>query len=184
MNINMMKLIFFYYWRICLLKESPENTPYSLFLMGLSAILLALILIVQWQFSDSVFANDFSTTLIAASSLILSYILYTYALLFFRGVRSRLVQTLTCLFATRIIIHILASPLLLLDPYLSHVHLKNPIFLFIGVIYLFITLGLSVWQFVITAHIYKYALNTSAIQSVLAAFGVLAVNILTVSLWR
>ncbi len=180
----MIKLIFFYYWRICLLKESPENTPYSRFLLGLSAILFATILIIQWQFSNGIFGRELSTTLMAASSLILSYIFYTYALLFFRGVSSRLVQTLTCLFCARIIIHIIASPLLLLDPYLSHIHLKNPLFLFIGVIYLFITLGLSVWQFVITAHIYKYALSASAIQSVLAALGVLAVNILTVSLWR
>ncbi|BCA95802.1 hypothetical protein TUM19329_21630 [Legionella antarctica] len=128
--------------------------------------------------------NNFSITVIASSSLILSYILYTYILLFVRGFTPRLVQTLTCLFCVRIIIHCIASPLFLFDPYLAHIHSKNPLFLFIGVIYLFVTLGLSVWQFFITAHIYKYALSTSAIQSVLAAFGVLAVNILTVSLWR
>jgi len=56
--------------------------------------------------------------------------------------------------------------------------------LVIGVFYLFITLGLSVWQLVVTAHIYKYALNTTSIQSVLAAFGLIAVNVLTVSFWR
>lgn len=51
-------------------------------------------------------------------------------------------------------------------------------------IYLFITLGLSIWQFVITAHIYKFALGTTPVKSVLAAFGLVAVNILTISFWR
>ncbi len=180
----MIKLLFFCYWRICLLKESPERTPHSYVLLGLSAILLAFVLITQWRFSDTLFAEDFMTASMAAVSLVFSYIIYTNVILYFRGFQPRLVQTLTCLFCTRIIIHILASPLLLLDPYLSHANLKNPILLFIGVIYLFITLGLSVWQFVITAHIYKLALSTSAIQSVLVAFGLLAINILTVSFWR
>ena len=180
----MIKQLFFYYWRICLLKESPENSPYSRIFLALSAILLAFVLVIQWQFSDVLFADDLLTTLMAALSLIVSYVIYNSIILFFRGLSLRLVQTLTCLFSTRIIIHILACPLLLVDPYLSHANLKNPHLLFVAVIYLFITLGLSIWQFVITAHIYKYALSTSAIQSVLAAFGLLAVNILTVSFWR
>ena len=57
-------------------------------------------------------------------------------------------------------------------------------FLAILTIYLFVTLGLSIWQFIVTAHIYKFALNTTPIQSVLAAFGLVAVNVLTLSFWR
>jgi hypothetical protein len=182
--MKIIKLVFFYYWQICLLKGSPEHTPHSRFLLGLSATIWAFLKIVQWRFSDIVFAYDLLTTLLCVISLILSFIVYNYAILFFRGVSIRLVQTLTCLFCTRIIIHILACPLLLVDPYLSNANLKNPLLLFIGVLYLFVTFGLSLWQFVITAHIYKYALSTSAIQSVLAAFGLFAVNILTVSFWR
>lgn len=182
--MKIIKSVFFYYWQICLLKGSPENTPHSRFLLGLSAIVFAFLKIVQWRFSGIVFAYDLTLTLFCAISLILSFFVYNSALLFLRGVSPRLVQTLTSLFCTRIIIHILACPLLLLDPYLLNANLKNPHLLFIGVIYLFITFGLSLWQFVITAHIYKYALSTSAIQSVLAAFGLFAVGILTVSFWR
>lgn len=180
----MVTLLFSYYWRVSLLKDSPENTPYSIILMWISAVLLAVIMVIQWVFSDVVFGDDISITVMCAISLILSFFIYTYALLFVTGYAARFVQTITCLFVIHAIIHILASPLLLLDPYLSQANLKNPLLLFIGVIYLFVTLGLSVWQFVIAAHIFKYALNTTAIQSVLAAFGLIAVNILTVSLWR
>lgn len=91
-------------------------------------------------------------------------------------------QTATSLYCISIIIHILVIPLLIIAPYLSLANLRNPLFLFIGILYLFLSLGLSVWQFVITAYIYKFALNITAIQSALAAFGLIAVNILTISL--
>lgn len=180
----MVALLFSYYWRVSLLKESPENTPYSPLLMWGSAVLLALIMVIQWTFSDLIFGEDISIALMCAVTLIFSFFFYSYAVLIFSGYVSRFVQTITCVFVAHIIIHVLASPLLLLDPYLAHANLKNPLLLFVGVIYLFVTLGLSVWQFVIAAHIFKHALNITAIQSVLVAFGLVAVNILTVSLWR
>ena len=180
----MIKQVFSYYWQICLLKISPHNTPYSYFLLGLSAFLLALVMVIQWSFSDVVFSDDIYITLLAVLSLLLSFYIYCYLVLYFRGRIGRFIQTLTSIFFAYLIIQIIACPLLLLDPYLLHANLKNPVILFFGVIYLFISLGLSVWKFVITAHIFKYALSTTAIQSVLAAFGLLAVNILTVSIWR
>lgn len=170
------------YWDICLLKESPENTPYSITRIFLSGILLALIMVVEWNFSYFISTTDPGSTLFIATGLIISYVLYTYMVLFLKGFASRLVQTVTTLFCTSIIIHIMVVPLLFISPYLSQIHAKNPVLLFLGVLYLFLSIGLSVWQFVITAHIYKYALNTTAIQSVLVAFGLIAVNILTVSL--
>lgn len=180
----MIKELFYTYWKVTVFQETPDNTPYSHFLMGLSTLLFIILMMIQWNFSDVEFSDDLSIITLTAASLILSFIIYTYGILFFRGFASRWVQTTTCLFFTHIIIHLLATPLFILDPYLSQANLKNPLLLFVGVIYLFITLGLSVWQFVVTAHIYKYALNTTAIQSVLAAFGLIAVNILTVSFWR
>lgn len=180
----MIKQLLIYYWQLSLFREKPDNTPYSQVLMGLSAIILGVIMIIQWNFSDFDFSDDLLKTSLTAASLILSYIAYTYMALFLRGLGSRWIQTVTCLFSTHIIIHVLASPLIIIAPYLNQTSLKNPLLLFVGVVYLFLTLGLSVWQFVITAHIYKYALNTSAIQSVLAAFGLIAANILIVSFWR
>lgn len=177
----MIHLILDRYWDICLLKESPENTPYSIIRIFLSGVLLALIMVIEWNFSYFTASLDIGANLLVAISLILSYVIYTYIILFLRGLTPRLVQTVTALFYSSVIIHILVAPLLFLAPYLSQSHLKNPLLLFLGVLYLFLSIGLSVWQFVITAHIYKYALNTTPIQSVLAAFGLIAVNILTVS---
>ena len=184
MIMNIIKQIFSYYWRISLLRESPENTPYSLLLLVISALLLTVIMAIQWSFSAFDFSDDLLFVLVAGLSLVISFIVYTGIILSLKGLRARLVQTATSLLFAHSIVHILAMPLFIIDPYLTHVSLKNPIFLFIGVLYLFITLGLSIWQFVITAHIYKYALNTTPIQSVLAAFGLIAVNVLTLSFWR
>lgn len=169
------------YWDICLLKESPENTPYSITLMFLSGLLLVLIMIIEWSFSELTASSDLGSALLTATGLTFSYALYTYMVLFLRGLNARLVQTVTTLLCTNIIIHILVVPLLFAAPYLAQSHLKNPVLLFLGVLYLFFSIGLSVWQFVITAHIYKHALSTTPIQSVLVAFGLIAVNILTVS---
>ena len=121
---------------------------------------------------------------IASLSLVFSFIIYTVALLFFKGLKTRAVQTVTSLLYVHCIIHLLALPLFIVDPYLTQANLKNPVVLFIGVFYLFVTLGLSIWQFIVTAHVYKFALNCTPIQSVLAAFGLVAVNVLTLSFWR
>lgn len=169
------------YWDICLLKESPENTPYSIARIFLSGIFLALIMVTEWNYSYFAASTDWGANLFVATCLILSYVIYTYIILFLKGYAPRLVQTVTSLFYTNIIIHLLVAPLLFIAPYLSQIHLKNPLLLFLGILYLFLSIGLSVWQFVITAHIYKHALSTTAIQSVIAAFGLIAVNILTVS---
>ncbi|CAM3120393.1 Uncharacterised protein [Legionella steigerwaltii] len=177
----MLHLIFDRYWDICLLKDSPENTPYSITRMVLSGILLALLMTIEWNYSYFNSSEDMVNNVFISICLVISYIIYTYLILYFKGLTSRLVQTVISLYCINIIIHILVIPLLVLAPYLSLIHLRNPLFLFVGIVYLFLSLGLSVWQFVITAHIYKFALNTTAIQSVLAAFGLIAVNILTVS---
>jgi hypothetical protein len=180
----MIKKISSYYWQVSTLKDSPANTPYSIVLMLLSALLFISIMTIQWSIADLEFFDESLEILLTALSLALSFAAYSFVLLFFKNLGSRFVQTITCLLFAESIIHLFAIPLFIMDPYLQQANLKNPIFLFIGVIYLFTTFGLSVWQFVITAHIYKYALNTTATQSVLAAFGLIAVNILTISLWR
>ncbi|HAT1594855.1 TPA: hypothetical protein RG395_002641 [Legionella pneumophila] len=182
--MNTLKLLFSYYWRLSLLKETPENSPYSVFLLVVMCLLFSIIMLIQWDIAELDFSRDWLLSLMMAISLILSFIFYTYAILKFQNLASRLVQTATCLLSAYIIIHVLATPLFLIDTYLSAENLKNPIFLFMGMIYLFITLGLSIWQFVITAHIYKFALSTTPVKSVLAAFGLVAVNILTISFWR
>ncbi|AUH73531.1 hypothetical protein [Legionella sainthelensi] len=178
----MFHLIFDRYWDICLLKESPENTSYSISRMVLSGFVLALLIMIEWDVTSFKSSDDMVSSGLISIFLILSDVIYTYLVLSFKGFAARLVQVVTSLFVINIIIHILVLPLLLIAPYLSQFHLRTPLFLFLGIIYLFLSLGLSVWQFVITANIYKFALNVTMIQAVLTAFGLVAVNILTVSL--
>jgi hypothetical protein len=180
--MSTIKKIFSYYWNITLLKESPENTPYSQVLLTVGFLLF--IFMMTWQWSLSGIPGDFSWLLIVAYNLALSFVIYTAAILLFKRLMGRFVQTTTCLLWAFVIIHSLAMPLFALDPYLSNTNLKNPFFLFIAILYLFITLGLTIWQFVVTAHIYKHALSTTSVQSVIAAFGLIAVNVLTLSFWR
>lgn len=178
----MFHLIFDRYWDICLLKESPENTPYSISRMVLSGFFLVLLIMIEWNVTSLKSSNDMVNSVLISFFLIVSDVIYTYLVLSFKGLTARLVQVVTSLFFINIIIHILVVPLLLIAPYLSQIHLRGPLFLFLGIIYLLLSLGLSIWQFVITANIYKFALNVTMIQAVLTAFGLVAVNILTVSL--
>ncbi|KTD59848.1 hypothetical protein Lsai_0492 [Legionella sainthelensi] len=178
----MFHLIFDRYWDICLLKESPENTSYSISRMVLSGFFLALLIMIEWDLTSFKSSDDVVSSALISIFLIFSDVIYTYLVLSFKGFAARLVQVVTSLFVINIIIHLLVLPLLLIAPYLSQFHLRTPLFLFLGIIYLFLSLGLSVWQFVITANIYKFALNVTMIQAVLTAFGLVAVNILTVSL--
>lgn len=182
--MKLLKQLLSNYWRICLLKESPENSPYSTELLCFTLFLFTLVLTLQWRLSEYNFSSNLIQSLVVSLSFALSFILYTAALLFFKKLKSRIVQTINCLLFVYSIIHIVALPLFLIEPYLTPDNLKNLFFLFIGVLYLFITLGLSIWQFMVTIHIYKFALNLSPIQSVLAAFGLVAVNVLTLSFWR
>jgi hypothetical protein len=178
----MLNLIFDRYWDICCLRASPENTPYSITHMVLSGVLLILLILIEWNVSYFHSSEDIVNNALTSICVVLAHAVYSYLILYFKGLAARWVQTITTLYYVNIIIHVLVIPLLLFAPYLSLIHVTNPLLLFIGILYLFLSLGLSVWQFVITANVYKFALNISPIQSVLAAFGLIAVNILTVSL--
>lgn len=171
------------YWNLCCLKESPENTVYSLRLLVIITLLFSMIMYFQWSMSKFSVASDLITFCIALN-LALSFIIYSSVILYLKGLKERLVQTATSLLSAHSIIHLLAMPLFLIDPLLTQSDLKNPLYMVFGVLYLLVTLALSIWQVVITAHIYKHALNTTPAQSLLAAFGLIAVNILTLALWR
>jgi hypothetical protein len=178
--MRVLKMLFQSYWNVSLLKDGPGNTPYSPFLFFLSIILFTLVMTVQWGLANSLWLYEFSISF----SLVCSFIMYTAFILFLKKYSARFIQTTTCLFSTHAMMHFFAIPIFLLDPYLTPENLKNPVFLFLAMIYLFITLGLSIWQFVITAHIYKHALNVTPIQSTFCALGLVAVNVLILTFWR
>ena len=125
-----------------------------------------------------------NTSLLAGGALLASYGIYTFALLKAFRVPHRTVQTLTCLLAGHTIVHLFALPLLLVTPWLANANIVQPEALLVGVIYLILTFILTVWQFMVTIHIYKHALGIEYFPAVLASFGLIACNILIVSFWR
>jgi len=172
------------YWLISIFKETPENTPYSVLLLGTFVVIFFLLIVMQWMIADVEEIFTFQKSILAAISLLISYGLYTFALLYVSRKSYRIVQTLTCLLAAHIIVHVFAFPLLLVAPWLSETTITQPLALLVGIVYLIATFFLTVWQFMITVHIYKHALAVDYFPAVLASLGLIACNILLVSFWR
>jgi hypothetical protein len=172
------------YWQVCIFKETPANTPYSFLLLCFLTVIFYLLMVLQWVIVDISDAIAFESLFLAGVALIASYSLYTYALLLIYKLSSRMVQTLTCLIATHTIVHLLAFPLLLMAPLPDASHINPLLGLIISIMYLIFTLILTVWQFMVTVHIYKNALGIENIPAILASFGLLSCNILIISLLR
>lgn len=180
----MWEMILKRYWQVTLLKESPENTPYSPFLLVIVATLFLLLIIVQWYFSDLKQKFDLLTSSLAGLTLVFSYFFYTYILLALFKQLNRALQTLTTLLACHMIVHFFAFPLLMTAPLLVNSKLNHTFGLFVSIIYLVFTLLLTIWQFLLTINIFKQALSSDYLSATLASFGLLACNILTVSFWQ
>lgn len=169
------------YWNLAVFKEKPENTPYSAMLSALISLVFWILIISQWMNADTNHQLTLSIASILAALLLLSYAFFTWVLLRIFRLQSRFLQTYTSLIATHSIIHLLAFPFLLMMPMLLDT--PSTIGAFIGVTYLISTLALAIWQFVVAAYIYKHALSSVWLGAILAAVGLLASNLLTLSLW-
>lgn len=171
------------YWYLSLMRLSPAETPYSPPLSLLIALIFTLVVVSQWLMVDLKPPFSLETAILAAISLCFSYALYSWGLLRFKHKQSRSLQTVTSLWASHSLIHCFAYPMLLASPAL--LDMGASLFgLMIGLSFLFITLVLSIWQFMVTVFIYRSALNCSVGYGVMAAVGLLAVNVLMVSFWR
>ena len=126
----------------------------------------------------------FGRVLLIAGSLLLSYVLFTWVLLSLFHLKTRLVQTLTCLFACHTLVHLIAFPLLLIMPVLLGMQSAEGMSAFLGLVYMIVTLFLAIWQFMVSVFIYKHALTTSSLSATLAGLGLLGMNILMISFWR
>ncbi|WED43798.1 hypothetical protein [Legionella cardiaca] len=180
----MWEVIFKRYWQVSTFRESPANTPYSMPLLVVVAFLFFILILLQWFMADIKQQFTISNSIAAGISLIVAYFIFTFILLKLNHKTNRAVQALTSLLASHFIVHLFAIPLLLVAPALAEANMGNGLALLLGVIYLVLTLILTVWQFLITVHIYKYTLEVDYLTAILASFGLLAFNILTVSFWR
>ncbi len=172
------------YWNVTLFREEPGNTPYSTLLLVIIGFAFFALIVMQWMMSDITHQLPFGSALLIAGTLACSYALYTWILLSLFKLKTRFVQTLTCLFAGHTAVHLVAFPLLLIMPLLLDVKSVGVVGSLVGMVYLVLTLMLAIWQFVVSTYVYKYALGAPYFSGVLAGFGLLAFNILTISLWR
>lgn len=172
------------YWNVSLFKQEPGDTPYSTLLLGIVCVVFFALIVCQWLISDINHQLTWGMALLVAASLVLSYVAYTWILLSMFRLKARFVQTLTCLLAGHTIVHFVAFPLLLILPLFMGAHNTVVVGSLIGIAYLILTLMLAVWQFMVSVYVYKQALSTAYFSAVLASFGLLAFNILTVSFWR
>lgn len=170
------------YWRVMTFKETPANTPYSYLLLALIVLFYYALILAQWLMLEPGTLPTLNAPVGMAALLILSYVIYTWALLRVLRHKNRFVQSLSCLLIGHALVHLFALPLLLLAPWLAQVAMPAAFALFVGLLYLVLTLLLTFWQFMISVHVYKHALDLSSFPAVLAGFGLLAANILTVSL--
>ncbi|MBA2653420.1 MAG: hypothetical protein H0U73_14330 [Tatlockia sp.] len=180
----MWETLFKRYWLVATLKESPANTPYSPVLMASASLLFFILIILQWYLADIKQTFNFASSILAALTLLCSYYVYTFVLLKIFRKANRTLQTLTALLASHIIVHLFAFPLLVITPMLAKADMRQVVILIFGVLYLVFTLILTIWQFVVTVHIYKQALELDNLGALLASLGLLACNILTVSFWQ
>ncbi|MBA4696266.1 MAG: hypothetical protein H2069_02605 [Legionella sp.] len=181
-GLDMWKTLLRRYWQVALFKESPANTPYSPMLLIGFTLLFFVLIILQWL----VTVQDnlaFLPTIVIATSLVFTYYLYTFLLLKINKTVNRSIQTITTLLAVHFIIHFLSFPLLLLVPFFTEVSAYPSLVLILGIIYLIATVGLTVWQFLATAFIYRYALDIQLLPSLLASFGLMVFNMLVVLFW-
>lgn len=172
------------YWNVSLLRQDPGDTPYSTLLLCIVGVAFFALIVLQWMISDLSHQLTIGVATLIVGSLVLSYALYTWLLLSLSRLQARFVQTLTCLLAGHMAVHLVAFPLLLILPLLLGVKTISLMGSIVGILYLILTLMLAIWQFVVSTYIFKHALTTPWFSAVLASFGLLACNILTISFWR
>ena len=171
------------YWQVSLFKKSPADTPYSQPLLTCITGLFFLFVLVQWVIANFASKLQLQDMLIVGCLLLASYFFYTGLLLSLFHKKARLVQTLTCLFACHTMVHVVALPLLVMLPLLKELTAYPGLSFVLSLVYLILSLMLSIWQFMISTHIFKQALMIKTPAALLASLGLLAMTILMVSLW-
>ena len=179
----MWETLFNRYWQVATLKNGPEDTPFSTFLLSLISFLFIGLLLCQWQLADLKNELSWGRALVAGFFLLSSYYLYTFVLLKIYKKTNRWLQSLSSLLACHFIVHLFALPLLFLTPLLVDREINQALILAFSILYLLATLSLTIWQFLITIMIFKKALNIDSLAALLASLGLFAFNILMVSFW-
>lgn len=165
-------------WDICRLRKGPEDMPYSPMLLGW---LVGISVLLGWyQFS---YRAEFAVALWHAILMLSASMMFTALILYVKGHLSRLVQTLTAIIGVNVLMNIIVMPLVLLQPFLV---VTEPVktfnfTLFLILVVVMIQLFLNVWLIIITAHIFRRALDTNFATGALVAIAMLGLDIILIT---
>lgn len=144
--------------RISLLRNGPQDLPYSRELFGLCAATslgMGYLVLRGFHLSPSP-GPDLLLTLVFSLA-------FVYGMLALRGMTNRFVQTATAFFGTDIIVSMVALPVLQLS---TGAGAQAPVS---GLA----MIGITLWNIAIIGHILRHALSASLALGVLAALGYL-----------
>ena len=148
-----------------LLKTAPEDLPYSLGLMNR--------IIILYLVSGLVVQSELIEPSLSISRMILNLaitLFFTFVVLSSLELKARFVQTMSALVGVGILFNLLAWPLLI---QLSEDASPEPV---AGIISLFV-LFLMGWELLVTAHIYRHALNVKMAQGIMLELGLFFISI-------
>lgn len=155
-----MQQILFYFWQLCLLRESPEKLPNNPFVVGI--VVAAYLLIAL--FSVALSQSDQSLYGIVGSVVIALFLqaIFIWLLVVFKEVAYRFVATLAALLGTNTIML-----LILLPVNLTLLNAENESLKLLANSFSWVCLG---WWLAIAGSIYHKATNISVLQGAAVAF--------------
>lgn len=160
-------------WDICCLRKGPQDLPYSRVLFVLIIAISFVISVTQLLFQQT-FLQAFSQT----SLMLLLTIIFNWAILKLKKLEARFIQTTSALIGTGTIINVFVYPLLLFHFYVLRPDEQHVIIVLLSLSVLFFIIGLNIWAFIIAAHIFRNALDTTFFAGLLVTFAYVAMHIL------
>ena len=146
------------FWGICLLRKGPQDLPASRHLLVMVILLGILIDLVNL----SVALPEVQLPAMLGMSLSYSLVLITTlsVLLYLLGYAARILQTLTALFATGVVISLCSLPFIIVIGTIERPSMFS-----------LIILALQIWSLVVASHILSKALNVHMLMAGVLAFG-------------
>ena len=146
------------------LKTAPQDLPYS------TRLLVQVIFL--YVITGMMVVSGVVEPPLALGRMVLNLaiiLLFSYVLLSSLNLQARYLQTITALIGTGMIFNLLAWPVLIYDDSLKE---QGSI-----VLVMLSVFGLIGWEILVTAHIFRHALNTKMIQSVLLSMALFFVSL-------
>jgi len=153
------------FWEICLLRKAPQDIPYSRELFFL--LLLAGFLVNNVYLTLSLPEPDIGSVLLVVCIHTVFFLGSLSVLMLVMGYRVRIIQTLSSLLGTDVIISLLAMPVLLAISYVPQ----------LAGYFGLILLLLIIWSLVIMAHILRHALSVNFLLAGLFVIGYFMLSI-------